>query len=78
MKQNTKYEIRIVPNPHGGFYARIPDFPTIFTGGATRKEALAKAEKAIELMFEEMETNGDPHPSFDTRLTRAKMNHRGR
>jgi len=62
MKQDTKYEIGIVPNPHGGFYARIPDFPTIFTGGATRKEALAKAEKAIELMIEEMEANGEAHP----------------
>jgi len=59
---SKKYKIRIVPNPHGGFYARILDFSTIFTGGATRKEAQANAEKAIELMTEEMEANGAAHP----------------
>jgi antitoxin HicB len=62
MKMNRKYEINIVPNSYGGFYARIPDFPTIFTGGGTRKEALANAEEAIELMIEELEAHGDPLP----------------
>ena len=62
MKQNTEYKIKIVSNPYGGFYARIPDFPTIFTGGASRQEALKNAEEAIKLMIEEMEANGEPRP----------------
>jgi predicted RNase H-like HicB family nuclease len=62
MKMNRKYEIYIVPNAYGGFYARIPDFPTIFTGGITRKEALRNAEEAIELMIEDMEAHGEPLP----------------
>ncbi|OGP57411.1 MAG: hypothetical protein A2V67_19580 [Deltaproteobacteria bacterium RBG_13_61_14] len=59
---DNKYEINIVPNPHGGFYARIPDFPAIFTGGATAKEALRNAQEAIELMIEELEAEGEPLP----------------
>ena len=62
MKHQPKYEISISPDPYGGFYARIPEFPTIFTGGATRKEARANAEEAIKLMIEEMEANGEAHP----------------
>jgi predicted RNase H-like HicB family nuclease len=49
----SQYEIDIVPNEHGGFYAHIPDFPTIFTGGSTPEEAMKNALEAIELMIEE-------------------------
>lgn len=49
----SHYEIGLVSNEHGGYYARIPDFPTIFTGGKTPEEATRNAVKAIELMIEE-------------------------
>ncbi len=39
-----RYEIDVVPNEYGGYYARIPDFPTIFTGGQTMKNALEAVE----------------------------------
>ena len=48
-----QYEIDIVPNEHGGYHARIPDFPSIFTGGRTPDEATKNALEAIELMIEE-------------------------
>jgi antitoxin HicB len=61
--QNAQsYEIDIVPNEHGGFYARIPDFPTIFTGGATPEEAMGNALEAIELMIEEYQDRGQSVP----------------
>lgn len=53
-----RYEIDVVPNEHGGYYARIPDFPTIFTGGQTVEEALRNALEAIELMIEEHQDRG--------------------
>lgn len=49
----SRYEIDIVPNEHGGFYARVPDFPTVFTGGSTPEEAMRNALEAIDLMIEE-------------------------
>ena len=61
------YEIDIVPNEHGGFYARIPDFPTIFTGGETPDEAMHNALEAIELMIEEIEDRGQSGPRPTTR-----------
>jgi predicted HicB family RNase H-like nuclease len=75
----SRYDIGIVPNEHGGFYARIPDFPTIFTGGSTPEETLRNALKAIELMIEEYRDRqlAVPEPlrsfsgQFNVRLPRA-------
>jgi antitoxin HicB len=75
----TRYEIDVVPNEHGGFYARIPDFPTVFTGGATPEEAMANALEAVELMVEEYRERGLPGPEplatysgqFNVRLPRS-------
>ena len=53
VEEQGRYEIDVVPNEYGGYYARIPDFPTIFTGGSTPAEARKKAADAIELMLEE-------------------------
>jgi len=57
-----QYEIDLVPNEHGGYYARVPDFPTIFTGGGTPEEAMRNALEAIELMMEEHQDRGLPIP----------------
>ena len=56
----NQYEIDVVPNEHGGFYARAPDFPTIFTGGETPEEAMTHALEAIELMVEELRDRDQP------------------
>ena len=50
--------IQVELNEYGGYYARIPGFPTIFTGGLTRQEALRNAREAIELMIEEYQDRG--------------------
>lgn len=42
------FEIIIIPNSEGGFYARIPDIPSIFTGGTTEEEAVKKAKLAVK------------------------------
>jgi len=63
MPSPGQYEIDLVPNEHGGYYARIPDFPTIFTGGPTPDEAMRNALEAIELMIEEHQDRGLPVPS---------------
>lgn len=46
------FEIIIEPNEEGGFYARIPDMPSIFTGGVTEIEALKNAKLAIKEYLE--------------------------
>ena len=46
------FEIIIEPNEEGGFYARIPDLPSIFTGGTTEIEALRNAKAAIKEYLE--------------------------
>lgn len=74
-----QYEIDLVPNEHGGYYARVPDFPTIFTGGRTPDEAMKNALEAIELMLEEQRDRGQPSPNplvsfsgqFNVRIPRA-------
>lgn len=67
-----RYEIDIVPNEQGGYYARIPDFPSIFTGGQTPDEATRNAIEAIELMIEECVERElmvpDPLSSFSGRF----------
>jgi antitoxin HicB len=63
MKPESRYEIDIVPNEHGGFYARVPDLPTLFTGGATPEAAMENALQAIGLMLEEVRDRGLPVPA---------------
>lgn len=62
LSSQTAYEIDIVPNEHGGYFARVPDFPTLFTGGDTPSEAMEHALAAIELMIEELTDRGQPVP----------------
>lgn len=56
------FEIIIEPNEEGGFYARIPDIPSIFTGGITEIEALKNAKTAIMEYIEICEKDGLPVP----------------
>jgi antitoxin HicB len=63
------YEIDIAPNDEGGFYARVPDFPTIFTGGKTALEAMKNAQEAIALMIEECRERGLPLPAPKSRFS---------
>lgn len=55
-------EIIIEPNNEGGFYARIPDFPSIFTGGVTEVEALKNAKTAIKKYLEICKEDNLPMP----------------
>ena len=75
----SRYEIDVVPNEYGGYYARIPDFPTIFTGGQTLEDTIRNANEAIGLMIEEYQERGQPAPEpleefsgrFNVRLPKA-------
>lgn len=50
MNKLREYEIDIFPDPEdpGWFCARVPDIPTIFTGGSSSEDALKAAKEAIE------------------------------
>ena len=54
--------VEIVPNEFGGYYARVPDFPTLFTGGPTPEEARRNALEAMELLIEEYKDRHQPVP----------------
>jgi len=56
------FEIIIEPNEEGGFYARIPDIPSIFTGGLTEIEALKNAKTAIKEYLEICKEDSIPVP----------------
>lgn len=56
------FEIIIEPNDEGGFYARIPDIPSIFTGGLTEIEALKNAKAAIKEYLDISEKDSLPAP----------------
>ncbi len=58
----NRFEIDIFADPDdpGWFCARVPDIPTIFTGGATPEEALRAAQEAIEGYLELCEEDGLP------------------
>lgn len=49
MSKAREYEIDIFPDQEdpGWFCARVPDIPTIFTGGISSEEALKAAKEAI-------------------------------
>lgn len=57
-----KYEIIIIPNDKGGYYARIPDIPSIFTGGMSEEEALKNAKEAIDEYINICKEEGLPIP----------------
>jgi len=56
------FEVRVAPSPHGGYYARVDDLPTVFTGGDTPEQALANARDAVDLLTEEHAARGLPLP----------------
>ncbi len=62
----NRYEINLTPNEFGGFYARFPDFPSIFTGGQTAEEAMKNAKEALDLMIDEYNDRKIPLPEPKT------------
>jgi antitoxin HicB len=50
-----------------GFVARVPEFPDLYAFGATREEALAEAQVALEGYIEIYEEDGMPLPEPVTR-----------
>lgn len=55
---SKEFELILEPNEEGGFYVRIPDLPSIFTGGITEIEALKNAKTAIMEYIEICEKDG--------------------
>ncbi len=62
LEKLCSYEIIIEPNDEGGFYARIPDMPSIFTGGASEEEALKNAKDAVKEYMRVCKEDGLPLP----------------
>lgn len=58
----NRFEIDIFADPEDPtwFCARVPDIPTIFTGGATPEEALRQAQEAIAGYLEICEEDNLP------------------
>lgn len=57
-----KFEIIITPNEKSGYYARIPDIPSIFTGGISEEDALKNAREAIDEYIKICKEEGLPVP----------------
>jgi antitoxin HicB len=53
-----EYEVRLEPQPEGGFTMFVPELPDVITEGGTREEALAMAKDAIDGYLEVMREEG--------------------
>ena len=60
--QTRKFAVVLSPEPEGGFTVRVPALPEIVTYGETESEALAMAEDAIRLVFEDAAARGEALP----------------
>lgn len=60
MATERGYEVRLEPQPEGGFTVFVPELPDVITEGRTREEALALAKDAIEGYLEAMDDEGWP------------------
>ncbi len=58
--QEREYEVRLEPQPGGGFTVFVPELPDVITEGRTREETLAMAKDAIDGYLETMREDGWP------------------
>jgi predicted RNase H-like HicB family nuclease len=69
---NDRYEIVIYWSQSDGvFLAEVPEIPRLITDGATRAEALARAEEMITAYLETAREAGWPIPEPRGRLSFA-------
>lgn len=59
-----RYPVIVHKDPHSEYGVTVPDFPGVFSGGATLDEALVNVQEAIETLYEgeEVDTLPDPSP----------------
>lgn len=57
-----KFRIVIEPDEDGVFVASCPSLPGCHSQGATRSEALANIQEAVEVYLESLRENGEPIP----------------
>ncbi len=58
-----KFSVILIPNdPLKGYTVRVPALPGCVTYGATRREALKRAQEAVLGFVEAMARAGDPIP----------------
>lgn len=58
-----RYPVIVHKDPHSEYGVTVPDFPGVFSGGATLDEALANVQEAIETLYEGEEVDRLPDPS---------------
>lgn len=57
-----KYRVLIARDEDGVYVAEVPSLPGCVSQGATRSEALANVQEAIEAYLESLEARGEPVP----------------
>ncbi len=57
-----KYRVILEQDEDGVFVAEVPALPGCISQGATRAEALANAQEAIEAYLESLRAHGEPIP----------------
>ncbi len=61
-----KYAVILRRDEEGNWLASVPAFPGCHTWGATRQEALANAQEAVEGCIESLRASGDPLPEEES------------
>lgn len=62
-QQARRYRVLVQPDPAEGFIAVIPEFPRVYTNGATPEEALANAYEALALSLAWYAEHGEQPPT---------------
>jgi predicted RNase H-like HicB family nuclease len=56
------FPVVLLPQPEGGYFVQCPTLPGCCSQGESVEESLANIREAIELVLEDMATNGEPVP----------------
>ena len=70
-----RFKVVLDKNESGGFTVTVPSLPGCITQGGNRKEALERAQEAIEGFLEALEIEGLPIPGGDVDIEEVQVSY---
>lgn len=72
--KTLQYRVILVPEPEGGYTAKVPAIRGCITYGETIEEAMVMAKDAIEGCLEVLAAEGQPLPVDDSNTLEYSLN----
>lgn len=57
------FTVVLLPQPEGGYFVQCPELPGCYSQGETVEESLVNIREAIDLVLEDMESQGQTPPT---------------